>query len=197
MIGWTISSYRITAKLGQVGMGVVYRAEDTRLKRPVAIKGLPPSSSQRSRVVRIPRAHLGHNTQAHRTLGAMVKQTDQLAALRKNDLRFGDRVVVTTGNSTYSIHVLKNGQYAIPGGWVDQEGLSPLRTHISGCTWGGSTIQVDIVAAGGLHLEFGNRVVTSRIRRFNVVRSRNQSAKPGCGPRRPPSYPKIQPSCNP
>ncbi len=115
------------------------------------------------------------NAQVHRTLGAIVKQTDQLAAVRKNDLRFGDRVVVTTRNSTYSIHVLKNGQYAISGGWVDKEGLSPLRTSISGCTWGGSAIQVDIVAACGLHLEFGNRVVTSRIRRFNVVRSRNQS----------------------
>ena len=34
---------------------------------------------------------------------------------------------------------------------------------------------IDIVAACGLHLEFGNRVVTSRIRQFNVVRSRNQS----------------------
>ncbi len=115
------------------------------------------------------------NTQACRTLGAIVKQTDQLAAVRKNDLRFGDRVVVTTCNSTYSIHVLKNGQFAISGGWVDKEGLSPLRTHIHGCTWGGSAIKVDIVAACGLHLEFGNRMVTSRIRQFNVVRSGNQS----------------------
>ena len=115
------------------------------------------------------------NTQAHRTLGVIVKQTDQLAAVRKNDLRFGDRVVVTTCNSTYSIHVLNNGQYAISGGWVDKKGLSPLRTHISGCTWGGSTIKVDIVAACGMHLEFDNRVVTSRIRQINVVRFRDQS----------------------
>ncbi len=115
------------------------------------------------------------NTQAHRTLGAIVKQTDQLAAVRKNDLRFGDRVVVTTRNSTYFIHVLKNGQYAISGGWVDKKGLSPLRTHINGCTWGGSAIMIDIVSACGLHMEFGNRVVTSRIRQFNVVRSGNQS----------------------
>jgi len=110
------------------------------------------------------------NTQAHRTLGAIVKQTDQLAAVQKNDLRFGDRVVVTTRNSTYSIHVLENGQYAISGGWVDKKGLSPLRTHINGCTWGGSAIKVDIVAACGLHLEFGNRVVTSRIQQFDVIR---------------------------
>ncbi len=50
------------------------------------------------------------NTQAHRTLGAIVKQTDQLAAVRKNELRFGDRVVVTTRNSTYSIQVLHHNK---------------------------------------------------------------------------------------
>lgn len=104
------------------------------------------------------------------TLHARLQQLDHLEPVRKSDLHQGDWVLVTTKNSVYSICVEGEGVYSVSGGWFDRKGVSPQKTTITGCTWGGSALKHDIVAAPGLYLEFGNRVVTTRIRDVRVIR---------------------------
>ncbi len=71
MIGKTISHYKIFEKLGEGGMGVVYKASDTKLKRDVAIKFLPHHISankeerQRFEIEAQAAASLNHTNVAH------------------------------------------------------------------------------------------------------------------------------------
>jgi hypothetical protein len=104
------------------------------------------------------------------TLDARTLDADRLDAVRKNELFNGDSVLVQTKNSVYAIRALGGGLYEVSGGWFERNGGSSQVLTINGCTWGGSAIKQDIVAARGLFLEFGNRVVTTRIRDILLIR---------------------------
>jgi hypothetical protein len=84
----------------------------------------------------------------------------------------GDYVFVKTRNSLYSICKRADDLFEVSGGWFDRKGLSPAVLAIRGCTWGGSIINMGIVAARGLFIEFGNNLTTSPIRKIVVIKSR-------------------------
>lgn len=109
-------------------------------------------------------------TQSCHSLDRIINRIISLDEVRKDELSFGDLILISTRNSTYSVYVLDEGCYLVFGGWFDRKRLSPTKTGINGCTWGGNIIKIDIVAACGLHLEFNNGLVTSKIQEVTVFR---------------------------
>jgi hypothetical protein len=98
------------------------------------------------------------------SLAEFVERTRKLAQVRKAELSPGDWVLVKTCNSVYSIRKVGGERCLVSGGWFDRHGLTPAITAVAGCTWGGSMIKTDVLAACGLCLEFRTRVITSPIR---------------------------------
>ena len=105
------------------------------------------------------------------TLDDLTCGADKLKAVRKSELNPGDVLIVRTVNTTYTIRVVEEHAFLVSGGWFDNNRLSPMKTTIVGCTWGGSAVKHDLVAACGLCLEFGNQIVTTPIQSICVVPS--------------------------
>ncbi len=93
----------------------------------------------------------------------LADTSDKLLKIYKHTLECGDQVYLKTLNSVYIIKVLNEGEYLVSGGWFDRQKLSPQKINIRGCTWGGTAIITDIIAAPGLCIEFSNNLITSRI----------------------------------
>jgi hypothetical protein len=105
-------------------------------------------------------------SQAGQSLDSIVTSADGAAGVRRSDVGDGDWLLVRTRNSLYTIRMRTGGACLVSGGWFDRRGRSPMDTTVAGCTWGGSAIKVDLIAAVGLCIEFGNRLITTEARRI-------------------------------
>ncbi len=92
-----------------------------------------------------------------------------LYQVRKGEVKPGDWMFVKTCNSVYLLRLIGDDECLATGGWFDNKGLSPYRVKINGCTWGGSVINMGILAAQGLCIEFNNRVTTSQIQMIAIM----------------------------
>ncbi|MBI3448622.1 MAG: hypothetical protein HY049_06885 [Acidobacteria bacterium] len=144
----------------------------TRSTRRVSLTGISESSSTRLMLGGASPATEGSAAPAGgASLESLIERARMSEGVRRADLQAGDRLVVQTKNSAYSILVLGDGRYVVSGGWFDRKGVSPATVTINGCTFGTRAILTDLVAGRGLFIEFGNNVVTTRIRSFKVLRT--------------------------
>ena len=101
----------------------------------------------------------------------IVEESETLNQIHKSNLNAWDTIILKTINSVYFVKVQEQEQYLVSGGWFDKNNLSPAITTINGCTWGARIIKNNIIGACGLHLEFGNKIVTSRIKKIFYISS--------------------------
>ncbi len=100
----------------------------------------------------------------------LVEAAGETRGVRRSGLGPGDRVIVATRNSVYSLTWRGDGSFDISGGWFEREGRGTATVEVLGCTAGGHALLTDHVAAPGLFLELSNGVRTTRIlavRRIN------------------------------
>ena len=117
----------------------------------------------------------GLNQRYGQALSSYVAHATSVRQVHKSDLKAGDHLYIVTENSRYHVRSADAGWYVVSGGWFDHKGIGPLRIKIAGCTWGGSVIKVDVVAAVGLSVEFGNRVTTSPIQKIILIPRERQN----------------------
>ena len=98
------------------------------------------------------------------SLDNLTDAADLVDAVKRSDLDPGDRVVISTKNSVYSLTARADGSFDASGGWFEREGAGPTRVEVRGCTAGGHAIFTDHIAARGLFMEFADGLRTTRIK---------------------------------
>lgn len=108
-------------------------------------------------------------------LHQIVQATDRLKHISKDSFSLWDFLIVKTQNSLYTIRKVEDKYFEVSGGWFDKKGLSPSRLMIRGCSWGGSILHINMLAACGLCMEFGNNLITSPVHQIVVIKTENMN----------------------
>ena len=105
------------------------------------------------------------------TLSSFGDLSARAGAVRRQEVSPGDSIIVRTQNSVYALRLGEDGAFSVSGGWFRRKGRENIRMTITGCSLGGNMIRIDTLVACGLSIEFGNRLITSPVRSFFVLRN--------------------------
>lgn len=94
----------------------------------------------------------------------LAEAAGDVGGVRRRDLETGDRVIVSTKNSVYSLTMRGDRSFEVSGGWFEREGEGIVTVEILGCTAGGHALFTDHIASPGLFIEFADGLRTTRIR---------------------------------
>jgi acyl-CoA synthetase (AMP-forming)/AMP-acid ligase II len=94
----------------------------------------------------------------------LAEAAGAVGGVKRRELDPGDRVIVSTRNSVYSLTARADGTFDVSGGWFEREGSGRTTVEILGCTAGGHALFTDHIAAPGLFMEFCDGLRTTRIR---------------------------------
>ena len=94
----------------------------------------------------------------------LAEAAEVVGGVRRQDLEVGDRIIVSTKNSVYSLTARIDGTFEVSGGWFEREGEGAVSVEVLGCTAGGHALFTDHIAAPGLFMEFADGLRTTRIR---------------------------------
>jgi hypothetical protein len=98
------------------------------------------------------------------TLGRLILAAETVVGVRRGDLATGDRLLVSTKNSIYSLVAQADGRFLVSGGRFARAGAGEQVLAVNGCTAGTRALFTDLIAAPGLFLELGDGTLTTRIR---------------------------------
>jgi len=94
----------------------------------------------------------------------LAEAAEVVGGVRRQDIARGDRIIVSTKNSVYSLIARVDGSFEVSGGWFERQGEGTVLVEILGCTAGGHALFTDHIAAPGLFIEFADGLRTTRIR---------------------------------